>query len=499
MNRYFKKRTSIHDPARDRGAMLPIVLVVTVVLSLAVIGVATYVSTDLQYGKVTVDRANRLAAADAVMNYGIDQLKLRNAGCLLGGGITSLPGLNSPVNGATTSLTCQRVGGGIGDIQAWAAVMTGIGVPTSGSDTYLLSTQSGNTADKILGGPVYMDRVTNASFKFGPTVKIKDGPLYYHDSTCATPVTPSSLPAELIFEPKLIFGPICATQDWTAPTLGADPAVPNLSLLPVNPATTTNGSCQVFSPGTYTAMPALGNSVYFNSGDYYFLNVPFVIDHSIVTAGYPDPAIVTTPELANTNCNAAMAADPNKVFPNLGASLYLGGTSYVSVNSLGSLEVMPRAHGVNNENYVSIHALCSTTDPATAAGCDQTGGPTGVPSTLTATSTQAIVYTASGNQKQLVTHGLLYAPTGRLEFGDATANAKQKIMGGLVVARLVLQSSASAANFEIAVATSPVDYTVLLIATATQRGSTKIRAVVDYRPYQDVLDKRLAISSWWVS
>ena len=485
-------------PDRDRGVMLPIVLVVTVVMSLAVIAIANYVSSDLAYGRVTVDRANRLAAADAVMNYGIDQLKLRNAGCLLGTGSTSLPGLNAPLNGASTSVTCQRVGGGIGDIQAWAAVMTGIGVP---ADSYLLSTQSGNSADKILGGPVYMERVTDPSFQFGPTVKIKDGPLYYHDANCASPVTPSSLPKELVFEPKLIYGPICDTHNWTAPTLGADPVAPDLSLLALNPAPTTNGSCQVFSPGTYTSFPSLGASVYFQSGDYYFLNSPFVIDHSIVTAGFPDPAIITATapaELTNTDCKAAIDADPNKVFPNLGATFYLGGSSYISVNSLGSLEIMPRAHGLQNENYVSIHALCSTTAPATSAGCDQTGGPTGVPSTLTYTG-QAVVYTASGNQKQLITHGLLYAPTGKLEFGDATASAKQKIMGGLVVARLVLQSSASAANFEIAVATSPVDYTVLLIAQATNRGTTTIRAVVDYRPYEDLLDKRLAVSSWWVS
>ncbi|MEY2524763.1 MAG: hypothetical protein QOJ66_3328 [Ilumatobacteraceae bacterium] len=492
----------MQDPDRDRGAMLPIVLVIIVVLALTVIGIATYVETDLQYGRITVDRANRLAAADAVMNYGIDQLKLRNAGCLLSSGSTSLPGLNSPVNGATTSVTCQRVGGGIGDIQAWAAVMTGIGVPTSGSNAWLLSTQSGNSADKILGGPVYMDRVTNQSFAFGPTVKIKDGPLYYHDATCASPVTPSSLPPELIFEPKLIYGPICDTHDWTAPTLGADPVVPDLSPFTLNPVVTTNGACQVFSPGTYTtALPSLDNSVYFKTGDYYFLNTPLTIDHSIVTAGFPDPAIVnaTTPaELTNTDCNAAIAADGvGKVLPNFGATFYLGGSSYISVNTNGSLEIMPRAHGAFNENYVSIHALCSTTTMPTMAGCDQ-NGVVGVPSTLTATGAQPIVFTASGNQKQLITHGLLYAPTGRLEFGNATASAKQKILGGLVVARLVLQSSASAANFEIHVATSPVDYTVLLIATASKRGTTTVRAVVDYRPYEDVLDDRLAISSWWV-
>lgn len=485
----------MRNPDRDRGAMLPIVLIVTVVLSLSVIAVATYVSTDLQYGRVTVDRANRLAAADAVMNYGIDQLKLRNAGCLLGGGITSLPGLNSPVNGAATSLTCQRVGGGIGDIQAWAAVITGIGVP---ANSYLLSSQSGTGgAAKLLGGPVYMDRVTTSSFSLGPSVKIKDGPLYYHDATCAAPVTPSSLPSALIFEPNLIYGPICSTESWTTQTVGGDPDVPDLGLLASNPAPTLTGSCQVFHPGVYTAFPALSSSVYFQSGDYYLLNVAFNIDKSTVTAGYPDPAIVPAPELpVSADCQTAMAADPNKVAPVWGATFYLGGTSNITIQTQGALEIMPRLHGAN---YVSIHALCSTTDPATSAGCDQTGGATGVPSLLTATGAQPIVYTDPGNNKQIITHGLVYAPTGRLEFGNATNSAKQELEGGLVVARLVLQSSASASNFKIAVATSPVNYKVLLIATASQRGTTTIRAVVDYRPYEPILDKRLAISSWWVA
>ena len=485
----------MHPPVRDRGAMLIIVLVVTAVLSMSVIGIAGYVATDLRYGRVTMDRADRLAATDAVMNYAIDQLKLRNAGCLLSSnGPQALPGLNSPVNGASTTVTCERAGGGIGDIQAWAAVMTGIGVP---ANSYLLSSQSGNGSEaKLLGGPVYMERVTTSSFNLGPAVKIKDGPLFYHDATCATPATAASLPSTLIFEPNLIYGPICSTENWTIATVGADPDVPNLSLLPPNPLPTTTGSCQVFSPGVYTAFPNLGSNVYFKSGDYYLLNVAFTIDKSTVTAGYPDPTIVSVPELPiSPDCQTAMAADPNKVAPNLGATFYLGGTSNISIQTQGSLEIMPRLHGAN---YVSIHALCSTTDPVTAAGCDQTGGPTGVPSLLTATGAQPIVYTDPGNQKQLITHGLFYAPTGRLEFGNATNTAKQEVMGGLVVARLVLQSSASASNFKISVAVSPVNYKVVLVATAKKNGTTRIRAVVDYRPYEAVLGNRLAISSWWV-
>ena len=495
----------MHDSASDRGAILPIILVVVLVLSLTVIGITNYVAADLRYARVTMNRADRLAAADAAMNYAVDQLKLRNASCLLGGTSRPLPGLSAPINGASTNVNCLRVGGGIGDIQAWAAVITGVGAGNS----YLLSSQSGNSKEKILGGPVYMSRVTNASFAFGPDVKIKDGPLYYTDPGCgtptATPVTAASLPTQLIFEPSLIYGPQCATQDWTYKTVGADPVAPDLSVsasLPLNPPSTLDGSCQVFSPGVYDTpddlLPALGSNVYFKSGDYYFLNVQMIIKGSTVTAGFPDPSIVAALEVANSPCSNAIATDPNRVFPNLGTTFYFGGSTSLTIGAAGSLEIMPRPHGTSHENYVSIHALCSTTASATKDGCDQTGGPSGVPSTLTATGAQAIVYTQPGTNKQLVAHGLVYAPTGRLEFGNATNTAEQKIMGGLVVARLVLQSSASAQNFEIAVATSPIDVTVLLTATATKSGTTTIRAVVDYRPYEDNLDARLAISSWRV-
>ena len=74
------------------------------------------------------------------------------------------------------------------------------------------------------------------------------------------------------------------------------------------------------------------------------------------------------------------------------------------------------------------------------------------------------------------------------------------MLGGLVVSRLVLQSSASASNFEISVATSPIDVTVLLTATATKNGgTTTIRSVIDYRPYETDIKLRLAITSWRVT
>lgn len=464
--------------SEDRGAILPIVLVIVLILSVSLVAIAGYVSADLRYGKVTVARADRLAAADGAMNYAIDQLKLRNASCLLGGGGT-LPGLSSPINGATTTVTCSRTDVGLGDVQGWAAVITGVGVPTSG---VLLSSQSGNSAPKILDGPVFMQRAKAVNFSLGPDVKIANGPLYYNDPNCGTlSASPATPPSNLIFVPALIFGPTCTLQDWT--NVAPDPAVPDLSILAVNPPPTMNGACQVFSPGMYDTLPNLGNNVYLMSGDYYLKNLAFDIKNSVITAGHRDPAIAPTQEVPNAPCDAVQAADPGK-----GATFYLGGSSHIQVVSNGALEVMPRLQGTN---YISIQALCAV------AGCDQTGNVNN-PSTVGVAATDPVVFTKPGNGKQLVTHGLLYTPTGRLEFGDVSNSADQKILGGLVVAKLVLQSSASATNFEIATIVSPVDAVMVITATATKNGTTTIRAVVDYRPSEDDLDARLAISSWRV-
>ena len=341
-------------------------------------------------------------------------------------------------------------------------------------------------------------RANSSAFNLGPNVKIKDGPLYNYDPTCTTPITTSNLPSQLIFEPDLIYGPICTTVPWT--TLFADPVVPNLTVTPAFPNQSLavppwvlSGTCRVFSPGVYTAMPDVGSaSAYFKSGNYYFLNVDFQVG-SVMTAGYADNTGIAPNEIANPDCDAAQAADV-QLPANAGATFYFGGTSHITVTPAGSLEINLRKQGTN---YVSLQTLCT---PALAPlWCDQTGGATGVRSTLTGNGGDAIVYTQPGNKKQFVTHGLLHAPTARLEFGNATNSAEQKILGGLVVARLVLQSSASATNFAIQVATSPIDVTVLLTATATKNGTTTIRAVIDYRPYSTDIKQRLAISSWRVT
>ncbi len=74
-----KRRPLTH---RDQGTILPLVLVMTVVLSAVVVSLASYVSAGLRYSNVVEDRADRLAAADGGLRYGIERLGLQSyAGC----------------------------------------------------------------------------------------------------------------------------------------------------------------------------------------------------------------------------------------------------------------------------------------------------------------------------------------------------------------------------------------------------------------------------------
>lgn len=507
-------RNECHDDG-DQGAVLPLVLVMTVVIAAVVIGLANWAVSSLAFGQVAEDRSDRLSAADAGMRYAIDQLKLRNAGCILDTQQAVLPGVQADFNDATAAVTCERITSGFEGIAAYAAVMTGAGIPPSEA---LLTSQSGSN-EKVLGGPVYMSRVGANSFELSPPVNIKDGPLLYHDTSGSTPCTSvkaSTLPSNLVFEPELIFGPVCVSVPWTE--IFKSPVVPDLTGLPELdgsvPSPDPMGSyiddpngCRVFAPGRYTTPPAIDKvDAYFQSGDYLFDFVAtsddtFFIKNGTVTAGRINP--VATPslvnEISNPTCGPAQNADPAQSLPDpadqFGATFYFAGSSHINVATGGSLEIHARQQGV--ADYVSVQALCAPN----GTWCNPSGGggpfPTSKASTISGVGNN-FLFTDSGNNKEFVAHALVYVPGAQVEFGNVTNTATQKMLGGLIVSRLVLQSSTSATNFEIQVPTSPITARIQLTSTATKNGTTSIQAVVEYRPYEANIDERIRVNSWRV-
>jgi hypothetical protein len=507
---------------RDEGAVLPLVLVMTVVISAVVIGLSNWAVTSLAFGQVAEDRSDRLSAADAGMRYAIDQLKLRNAGCILDTQEAVLPGVQADFNDATAAVTCERITSGFEGIAAYAAVMTGAGIPPGQA---LLTSQSGSN-EKVLGGPVYMSRVGTGAFDLDPPVKVKDGPLLYHDTSGTTPCTSvkaSTMPTNLVFEPELIFGPVCVSVPWTE--IFKSPEVPDLTVLPemdgslpssdASPLPDPSGlgsyvddanGCRVFAPGRYTTPPDIdGDDAYFQSGDYLFdfagSNDTFFIKAGTVTAGRVNP--FTTPtlvnEISNPKCAPAQGADPAQSSPDpadqYGATFYFAGSSRINVATQGSLEIHARQQGV--ADYVSVQTLCEPN----GIWCNPSGGggpfPTSKASTISGVGDN-FLFTDSGNNKEFVAHALVYVPRAQVEFGNVSNTATQKMLGGLIVSRLVLQSSTSATNFEIQVPTSPITARIQLTSTAVKNGTTSIQAVVEYRPYEANIDERIRVNSWRV-
>ncbi len=458
--------------SRDRGSILPLVLIVAVVMSLVVVALAKFVTTDLKYAQVTEDRAERQATATSAITYGVERIRLRQTNCAssVGGFGPLSPGVLDR-NGTTTTMACSRFSSGLSDITGWAIIMTGNGVTAD-----LLHVQGGN--DKTVTGPMFITDITDVSFQgAGTGLKHIDGDLWHHRSTC--PGAAVTLPGTYQFIPADARGTLCTPLTWNQAV--QEPVMPNLSALPINNGTVfttdiSTGSCRVFTPARYTGAPALGpGSVYFQSGNYYFDNVGAItVKQQIVWFGNPGGE---TPVVANPDCAGARIADLNT--GGVGAVAYLGGNSKFNMDTQGSMEFFSKQVGAYE---ISLQQLEATSGYTT--------------STATAASGTDLVLAGPGSTVDLVFHGMVYAPNGRFNFYNASNSATQQLLGGAVVSQMWIQASASATGFKISVATTPADSKIVLTATSsTASGSTSVQAIVEYRI--DELDptKRVAINS----
>ena len=201
------------------------VLVCTIVFTLIVTAVASLVTTGLRYGHVVEDRADRLAAADGGLRYGIE--RLRNLGDLCttaagtGGGFTKI--FPPEINGATTEVTCRRVGSPISDIQGWGAVITGANVPGRQPVSYRrVPVERRPTTSRPFAA-----RSTSAdptSLDFQAKLIIEDGDLWYSQDSCEVfPAIPEVDTGYLEFNPALpprpgLRGMNHGTSSFTSPT-----------------------------------------------------------------------------------------------------------------------------------------------------------------------------------------------------------------------------------------------------------------------------------------
>jgi hypothetical protein len=454
---------------RDEGGILPIVLVCSVVLSLVVGGIATYIATGLRYGEIVEHRADRLAAADGGMRYAVERLTLGASRiCATAGGDTIDP---PDTNGATVTVTCEQVGYGFDDINGWALILTGEEAP---STEPLIATQGGNSQNKLVGGPVYMNRLdfggSLAPVQFRYSQLLHSGADANSDRICDST---SSIPSHVSFDSTSL-GVACTPRPWSA---DANPrglySEPNIGVLPtiLDPPPTFVGGCKVFSPGRYTTAPALGSYNYFLSGNYIFDGIVLDVRHAVVTAGHAagDGTDGASQRIPNTTCNAARNADPGIGVTTSGVTFYMQNGARIELDTQGSLEIMRRKQG---KSYVGIHYLDDSL-----------------------TYNDNVILQGPGNNKDMVVHGLIWAPEARMTFSNVTNTANGQILGGAVLSNIVLDSSASTIGFVIAVEPTDLHGQIQLDSVAELDGvTTTIRSIVDYRPSTSYT----AVTSWRV-
>ena len=469
----------------DVGSILPMVMCLVIVVSMVVVSLASYVTADLRYSRVVEDRADRLAAADGGLRFGVERLRnfqtLCTTGAGSGGGFTTV--FPPEINGATTTVTCRKVGKGISDVQGWGVVVTGAGVPT-GQKTFLV--QGGGGVVKTFSGPVYVSDPTRMDLR--SSLEIADGDLWYSAANCAVPQS-SPVVVNLTFTPNFLRGPMCTQLTWNGglfrpPSASTPPAT---GLVVSSSPPTLIGQCTVFSPGLYTTTPTLSANNYFKAGEYVFQNVTLVLQNKTLIAGFPKDG-GDAAKIRNDPCAAEQAADKAAVGAGGrgGATFWLGGSSKFEIDNGGELEIFRRLQGgANDPTYLSVYALDSpdtgTTPRYTASTVDWN---------------TSILETKSGSNNDVAIHGLFWAPRAKAMLGNITNAANGQLLGGIVVALLDTQASASASAFSIGIETSDIDTTLLLTSTATKNGaSTSIRAVVQYRPDSG----ELAVNSWRVA
>jgi hypothetical protein len=466
-----RNRLSTRAGGADRGAILPMVLVVSVVLSVVVIGIARYSTATLTYGQEVEYSADRLAAANGAMDNALEAIDRGASLCTLSGLSSQAGGLTyqlgDTINQISPTVNCEVVGGQLNAVDAYAVILTGEGIAAADP---LLTITSAASADKVFSGAVYMARVPDkdSSLSFGASLEISGGDLVYTNTACPGAVDLPTAPKALTFFP-LGYGPRCVTEDWSTLFLGKKPPEPVAADFSLAPAPSEDEyGCMVWEPGRYSSPPALANNSFnfFKSGDYYFdfpdsdasWNISeFVLIGGPGTAGPGIPGRDPDDPWPDNNCNVAASASRDD---QTGAAVYLGGESNITIGANGSLEVTGRDHSGYN---VAIQAL-----EATGVASTRVGGET-------------IVATGSGSNKQLAIRGFVWAPEGALLFDQISNTAVAALTGGAVLAGLSAGASASANNFLITVDTQPTEAQLLITTTAVNSGTTSVRSRIIYR------------------
>lgn len=401
--------------------MLVIVLVVVTIVAIVVAAVISQTEVGVRGSVVVRDHLSKVYAADAGVEHAIQSLKRDNTICPDPTQDHYFP--TQEINGHDVEVKCKTLTGSANGPFGYAVVVL--------DPTDSLTTQGGVGMPKQIDGPVYAVRLPS-SFVAPLTVT---GDVTEQEGRCTSDSdVPSSMTISVGYHFDCV--PAGAVPDPERDLPASEPA--NAPA----PDTTTVPGCKIFKPGTYTTAPVLASNNYFASGVYYFENVgQIVVDNEKIVGGKAG----TGESLVNGN--VACATDTLAGVTNAGSGvrfIFGGNTSLLVDDPSGAVELFSRndADDPTDEGAEGISLQTVRSDQVT------TSPPQWMASTLGAGD--PVIQVGNGTNAALSIHGMVYAPNALVDF-SATNTSQAQLRGGVVAARLKLQSSASASGLAVSV------------------------------------------------
>lgn len=430
----------------DRGSILPIALVLTLVLGSVSVALARYVATSLRTTRVTDDRVDRLAAADSAMQIALTQLDSGTCGPI------------TPVEMDDVALTstCRSVTKLENADGAYAVVATGEGLNPGVAAFDTDAGAASANAEKVINGPIYLgvgvttDISNTAALLPGDEVgNWVGGEVRYDvDGDCPGALAAPTVAADWNTPQPLVQ---CDSRGWTL--VSPQPTLPSVPTSAMAISAESTAMCTVYSPGTKSGgVLDLDESTFFLPGTYQFTNVTIEITAEVLVGNAADAPRVPA------GCEAVAAAHVG------GAVWVLSGSSTVLVDK-GDVDFHPVTLGSGaTAKEVSMIAL------PTAAG--------GFAASTVDPNTTELVNRKNPTQSSMSLFGLVWAPRGWLNTGSSTTAgaARLEFLGGLTLGRATLETAANVDGFNISVPVRLVKYHLIEV-TAVRNGTTKVRTV----------------------
>lgn len=418
----------------EDGASMTLALAFLTLFGVLSVSLLSLTSASFKISTVADNKTDQLYAADAGIEYGVQNLDADSTKCASSGTSHTWPA--TTINGSSVQYSCSWVSGGTGSgssglLGGYAAVLGSGGLQMVGGPPLTLL---GNMYSQ---GPISLT---------GVNVQIQ-GNLERSSSSCPN--------AQLVSAILTVVG--SCTASVAAPNPNPAPTVGNMpsTALASQPGATAN--CTILYPGKYgsggLALPSLvGKRIYMASGTYYF--------NSTGNVGVTGTEIFGGAKAAGENqlisggpCSndaEATTKQPTYAPVGTGVTLILGGDSRLSGTS-ARIELF-------SPSGISIWARTTTTGAGTGYN--------------PATTTSSIVSLTGG---ETAVHGVVYVPESDI---TGTGGTVSQLAGGVVAKRLTFTGTVIGGVGAGGGAPSARTVTLTAVATAPDGATSTVTATI---------------------